>query len=108
MTGIWPQLLPGGYLLYVRFDPQVHRFRAWTGHISNPANRRSLIETDSRVLYAPPMPGSHESHLLYIRRGSLVAQAFDAKVLGLIGHPFPIAENVFWLTDGGSRSFCFA
>jgi Tol biopolymer transport system component len=33
---------------------------------------------------------------LYIRRGSLVAQAFDAKVLGLIGHPFPIAENVFW------------
>jgi dipeptidyl aminopeptidase/acylaminoacyl peptidase len=54
------------------------------------------METDSRVLYAPPMPGGRESHLLYIRGGSLVAQAFDAGVRRLIGQPFPLAEKVFW------------
>jgi eukaryotic-like serine/threonine-protein kinase len=93
---LWPRMLPGGYLLYVRFDQQIHRFRAWASNISEPKDRRALVQTDSRVLYAPPMPGRHESHLLYIRRGSLVAQAFDATALRLIGQPFPIAENVFW------------
>ena len=89
-------MLPGGHILYVRYDQQIHRFRAWASNISDPQNRRALMETDSRVLYAPPMPGRHESHLLYIRRGSLVAQAVDATALRLIGQPFPIAENVFW------------
>ena len=93
---LWPRILPGGYLLYVRFDQQIHRFRAWASHISDPKDRRALMETDSRVLYAPPMPGRRESHLLYIRRGSLVVQAFDTTALRLIGQPFPVAENVFW------------
>ena len=93
---LWPRMLPGGHILYVRYDQQIHRFRAWASNISDPQNRRALMETDSRVLYAPPMPGRHESHLLYIRRGSLVAQAVDATALRLIGQPFPIAENVFW------------
>jgi Tol biopolymer transport system component len=93
---LWPRRLPDGYLLHVAFDRQVHRFRAWVSNIANPKERHALMETDSRVLYAPPIPGRRESHLLYVRGGSLVAQAFDARARRLVGQPFPIAEKVFW------------
>ena len=92
----WPRMLPDGYLLHLSFDQQVHHFRAWATNMADPKDRRALMETDSRVLYAPPMPGRRESHLLYIRGGSLVAQGFDSRARRLIGQPFPIAEKVFW------------
>jgi len=60
---LWARILPGGYLLYVRVDQQIHRFRASASHTSDLKDRRALMETDSRVLYAPPMPGRHATSL---------------------------------------------
>src|SRR5205807_1484505 len=44
--------------------------------------------------YAPPVAGSENGHLLFLREGTLMAQPLDAKRFELAGEPVPVAEQV--------------
>jgi hypothetical protein len=56
------------------------------------------VATNSYAAYAPsPEAGASNSsmgHLIFVREGSLVAEAFDARRLELAGEAVPIAEDV--------------
>ena len=52
-----------------------------------------LLDADAPAVYAPV-----SRHLLFVRQGKLMAQAFDPAKLALSGNPFPIADQV--VTDG--------
>jgi eukaryotic-like serine/threonine-protein kinase len=51
------------------------------------AEPRRLLDADTAAVYA-------SGHLLFVRQGALVAQAFAPTSLTLIGEPFQIAERV--------------
>ena len=101
----WPEFLPGGNrFVYVAYDPALHGNRAMAAdYLSHkPA---PLMETDSRVQYAPPRRPGEPGYLLFIRGASLLAQPFDADRLRLAGEPFPIAQNVVYYGPTLSASF---
>jgi len=60
-------------------------------------NPKRLVATGSSVIYAPSLgSGSVSSrigHILFVREGTLMAQAFDVGRLKLAGEAVPIAEN---------------
>ena len=101
----WAQFLPDtDHFVHVIFDPALARYRAVaTDYIS----RRSmpLMQTDSRVQYAPPFRVDQPGALLYIRGSSLLVQPFDAEHLRLAGEPFPIAQNVIYFRPTASACF---
>jgi hypothetical protein len=105
-TGMrWPQFLPDGdRVIHVVFDPALGRYRAMTtdfvSHKSAP-----LMETDSRVQYAPPLHAGEPGHLLFIRGASLVVQPFDPDRLRLVGEPVPIAQNVDYFSPTAAACF---
>ena len=59
---------------------------------------RRLVATGSDVAYAPspnpPLGDPGVGHLLFVREGALMAQAFDARRLELAGEAVPIAEDL--------------
>ena len=65
----------------------------------------SLMQTDSRVQYAPPLRPGEPGYLLFIRAGSLLAQPFDADRLRIAGEPFAIAQNVVYYGPVLSANF---
>jgi Tol biopolymer transport system component len=101
----WPQFLPGGQLLvYVAFEPAVHRFRAMVSNYPG-FQPVPLMETDSMVQYAPPRRPGESAHLLFLHGASLMAQPFDPDHERLAGEPFPIARNVIYYGATLSPSF---
>ena len=90
----WPQFLPGGdRLVYAAYDRQSKLSHGMA--VEYAAGRPvTLMETNSRVEYAPPLRAGEPGSLLFIRGASLLAQPFDADHLRLAGEPFPIAQNV--------------
>ena len=92
----WPQLLPGGdRLLYALYDPASQDSRAVVANYASP-KPVFLMQTDSRVQYAPPMPSGESGYLLFIRQGSLIAQAFEPDRPRLGAQSFPIAQNLVY------------
>lgn len=65
----------------------------------------ALMETDSRVQYAPPRRAGEAGYLLFIRGASLLAQSFDADRSRLAGQPFPIIHNVTYFSPTVSPCF---
>jgi DNA-binding winged helix-turn-helix (wHTH) protein len=101
----WTEALPSGFLLNVRYEPATGRYRAWASNLAIRADERPLIETDSKVAFAPVAPGRSEGHLLYVRAGALVAQPFDADTLQCLGDPVAVADNVFSFHPTGAAAF---
>jgi Tol biopolymer transport system component len=101
----WTQALPGGYLLNVRFDERIGRYLAMASSLTNPRDERTLLESDSKVAFAPLTPGNSRGHLLYVSRGTLVAHPFDARSLRLMGDPAGIVEDVFSFSPTGAAAF---
>jgi serine/threonine protein kinase/Tol biopolymer transport system component len=90
----WPQFLPGGdRLLYAAYDGQSKLSHAMVIDYAG-GKPMTLMETNSRAEYAPPLRPGEAGSLLFIRGASLLAQPFDADRLRLAGEPFPIAQNV--------------
>jgi Tol biopolymer transport system component/predicted Ser/Thr protein kinase len=101
----WLQFLPGGdRFVYAISDPGVQRGRAMAADYvaRQPVN---LMETDSRVQYAPPRRPGESGYLLFLRAASLLAQPFDADHLRLAGAPFPIAQNIVYYGPVMSANF---
>jgi Tol biopolymer transport system component len=101
----WPQFLPGSNrVIYVTSDPATHGFR---GMAAEDVGRKpaALMETDSRLQYAPPRRAGEPGHLLFMHRGNLLAQSFDADHLQLAGEAFPVAQNVIYYGPTLSANF---
>lgn len=101
----WAQFLDGtGRFIHVNFDRILGRYRAYA---SDYASQRSvpLMETDSRVQYAPPVRPGSPGHLLYIRGGSLLAQAYDAEQHRLISEPHALVQHLAYFSPSASGNF---
>ncbi|MGC2657207.1 MAG: protein kinase, partial [Bryobacteraceae bacterium] len=73
----WPQLLPGGdRLIYASYDKASQQSHIVTADYAN-REQLSLMLTDSRAQYSPPLRSGNPGYLLFIRGGSLLAQRFD-------------------------------
>jgi eukaryotic-like serine/threonine-protein kinase len=101
----WAQFLPGtDRFVHVLYDPALARYRALaTDYVTQKSV--TLMETDSRVQYAPPIHPGKPGYLLFIRGGSLLAQPFDAVQLRLTGEPFPLVQNVTYFSPSASGCF---
>jgi len=109
-TYAWAQMLPDGeHLLYVGFDSSG---RNSSGHnlarvarLGEPESTRDLLETDSKVVYAPSVVRRGAGYLLYVRAGNLLAQPFDATSLRLLGAPTALADKIFTFNNTGAADF---
>ena len=82
-----PNFLPDGrHYIFLAYNASQGNV-AFIGTLGS-NERRPLAGIDSETVYAP------SGHLLFLRDGSVMAQAFDMKGLGLVGEPFPVAEGV--------------
>ena len=101
----WPQFLPGrDAYVYAAYDAATKRSH---GMAADYASNKpvTLMETNSRVQYAPPRRSGEPGYLLFLRGASLLAQVFDADRLGVAGDPFPIAQNVIYYGPVLSANF---
>ena len=83
----WPQFLPDGrhFLYYQRSSKPEHRGVHVTALDSSSSTR--ILESDGMALYA-------SGHLLFVRDGTLFAQAFDDRALQTSGDPVRIGDHV--------------
>jgi Tol biopolymer transport system component/predicted Ser/Thr protein kinase len=92
-----PSFLPDGrHFVYIRRSRAVGESGIYLGSLdAKPEQQDSkrLVATDSTAIYAPSSDPDW-GHLLFVREGSLVAQAFDVRRLELAGEAVPIAEGL--------------
>ena len=81
------QFLPDGhhFLYYVQGTPESHGI--YVGDLDGSQPRR-VLDVDSAPVYAA------SGQLLFVRQGTLFAQAFDAARLELKGNPFSVVERI--------------
>jgi serine/threonine protein kinase len=84
----WPQFLPDRrrFLFVVRSNREEFS-GVYVGSLDSPVRKR-LMPAYSRVAYSP------SGHLLFVRRGTLMAQAFDQSDAELKGEPFPLVGSI--------------
>ena len=103
---LWPQMLPDGkHALYVKWDAKAGRHRAHVLRLSDFSTTRDLIETDSRVQYAPSAITPRSGYLLYVRSGTLLAHPFDPRALQVTGEAMPVASKVYFFAKTGAADF---
>jgi len=83
-----PQFLPDGRHFFY-FVPNPLPAGVYVGQLDGSATKR-LLDADATPVYV-------SGHLLFVRQGTLFAQAFDPISLALSGKPFRVAEQVAWL-----------
>jgi eukaryotic-like serine/threonine-protein kinase len=88
---IGPHFLPdGNHFLY--YAPSLTEGSAiYVGSLDGAVPRR-LIEAQSPAVF------TSSEHILFIRQGTLFAQAFDIKRLDVTGDPFSVAEQVITMS----------
>jgi len=83
----WPEFLPdGNRFLYVVRSGQAARTGVYLGSLDGSVNRR-VTDLYSRTAYSA-------GHILYVRDGTLQAQAFDPATGDVSGQPVAIASHV--------------
>jgi Tol biopolymer transport system component len=89
----WPQFLPDGrhFLYYQRSSKPEHQGVHVTALDSSTSTR--ILESDGMALYA-------SGHLLFVRDGTLFAQAFDDRALQTSGDPVRIGDHVGYFGSG--------
>jgi hypothetical protein len=110
-----PTFLPDGrHFLYHRFSRAPENSGIYLGSLDATPENQSvtlLLATDSDPVYVPSS-GSNNGFLLFLRAGSLLAQAFDGRSQ-LTGAAIPIAENVGntgsygWFSASATGSLAF-
>jgi eukaryotic-like serine/threonine-protein kinase len=91
----WPQILPGDRMVYTGFDKALQHNRAFAADYDG-RTQVPLMQTSSRVQYAPPLHSGDAGDLVFVSGTSLLSQPFDADRMQLAGKPFPIASNVIY------------
>ena len=101
----WPQILPGGEnILYVKWDPQINRHRAYARPLAG-GTPTPLLETDTRVAYTASPATPQTGYLLYVRGGTLLARPFDPQSLRLSGESVSVASKVYSFLPTGAADF---
>lgn len=98
----WPVFLPDGehFVFFARPANDVYH-----GSLDGTPPKR-LVHADGRAVYAPAdSRGLERGHLLYSRSGTLVAHAFDARSVEVIGDPVAIAGEVRVGTSNGRATY---
>jgi Tol biopolymer transport system component len=100
-----PSFLPDGrHFIYLRRSPDAPEASGvYVGSLdAKPDDRRPsrLLPYVLGPVYVPSIRAG-SGWLLYLREGTLVAQAFDADRLALAGDPVAVAERVGSFRDGG-------
>jgi Tol biopolymer transport system component/predicted Ser/Thr protein kinase len=89
----WPQLLPGGRVLYwARGRPENNGM--YVASLSKPHESRRVLATETNALYA-------DDHLLWLRGSTLMAQPFEAEGVALRGEPYAVTHPVLGIGQVG-------
>jgi serine/threonine protein kinase len=94
---VFPSFLPDGrHFVYYAVSAVAEKS---TEHLAalDSTDDRPLFSADSAAIYAPT------GHLLFVRQGTLFAQAFDAKALKFTSDPIRLAQSI--PTDLGAPAF---
>ncbi len=103
---LWPQVLPDGkHILYLAYDIRLGRFRLRVSTFGQSQPPIEILETDSRVTYVGSKRTENGGYLVYVRAGSLLAQAFDVTRLRLTGDPISLAGGVHFFPPTGAADF---
>jgi eukaryotic-like serine/threonine-protein kinase len=98
----WPTFLPDGAHFVFLVQPAND---VYYGSLDGTPPKR-LVHADARAVYAPAdSRGSARGHLLYSRSGTLVAHAFDARRIEVVGDPVAIAGEVRAGTTNGRATY---
>ena len=94
----WPSFLPDGrhflfYALHINLQAEVR-----VGSLDS-SESKVVLQGYSRAVYAPP------GFLLFVREGTLMAQAFDLATQRVTGSAMPLAEDLLYLRDLGQADF---
>ena len=85
----WPQLLPGERsLMFTRWDTEAAADAKIEVVSLDRRERRTVLEGGYAAKYVST------GHLVYVRRGALMAVPFDAATLRLTGTPFKVMEGI--------------
>ncbi len=89
----WPQFLPDGrHFLYLQRSSKPEYRGVYVTALDSSSSTR-ILESDLRAVYA-------SGHLLFVRDGTLFAQAFDDRTLQTSGDPVRIGDHVGYWTAG--------
>jgi serine/threonine protein kinase len=89
-THRWAYFLPDGeHFLYLSRGATASESETGAIYVASLASKGSklLLRASSNVAYA-------QGYLLFLRQATLMAQAFDAKRLEMVGAAFPVADHV--------------
>ena len=89
----------------MRRDVRTGHYRALVLRLRDFSTIADLVETDSRVLYAPSTFTHGKGYLLYVRAGNLLAHPFDPHSLQVSGEAMPIASKVYFFVPTGAADF---
>ena len=87
----WPQVLPGGRLLYWNIGGNLER-GAYAASLAKPDERVQAIASDANALFAPG--GDGKDYLLLLRGAALFAQEVNRDSLQLSGAPRLVGNPV--------------
>lgn len=93
--------------MYLRESARADSTGIYVGSLDDqPAQQSSkrLLAADDKAVYTS-LPGSKTGYLLFRRQGTLMAQAFNAGRLELMGDAAPVAEQVGWGNPGTGGLF---
>jgi hypothetical protein len=87
--------LPDGrHFLFLAVSSRPGESAIRVGSLDSKASKR-LISSDGAAIYAPNLAGGpRQGYLLYLYRGSMMAQAFDPGRLELNGMPFQAVPDI--------------
>jgi serine/threonine protein kinase/WD40 repeat protein len=85
---IWPYFLPDGkHFIYTTRSRNPEKIGLYAGQLGS-TDRKRILDGNMLAAYAPP------GYLLFVRRGNLIAQPFDAARLALSGDPIGLASGL--------------
>jgi eukaryotic-like serine/threonine-protein kinase len=94
---MWPSFLPDG-----------RHFLVFTGSMDSREIRVGFLDSQETTLVTKAYSRgicTESGHLLFVRDGDLLAQAFDLRTLTLTGSPAVVADNVLYFRDLGQADF---
>ncbi len=101
----WPQALPGRRLLYLTRNAETKAHKARLTWLDDPESTKDLVETDSRVIYAPSSIKRGLGYLFFVRAGALLAHEFSLDDARLIGEAISISSSVYSFVPTGAADF---
>jgi Tol biopolymer transport system component len=89
----WPQFLPDGrHFLYFAFANEYGKMGIDIGDLDSHSSQR-IVAADTNAAYARNSSDASE-HLLFVRHGALISQAFDSARFRTVGDPVTVSPEV--------------